>query len=630
MLERIREGSQGPWAMLIIGLVVLSFVFAGVGSYLNSSGETVAASVNGEEISLSELERAYQAQRSRMESQYGESITALFADEGYLKQFRQSVLDDLINEKLVQQKAEEIGLRISDEQIRNTIVNMPEFQLSGKFNNDRYLALLRQNGFQPSDFRDYLRTQLTREQLTRALGVSDFALPGEAKQLYALQAQTRNARFFTVSADSFAQSASVSDEEIESYYQSHITAFDTEEKVNVAYVSLSVDDLKGDVDVTDEDIAQYYEENLDLYREEEQRRVSHILIDRGDDETAAKAKAESLLKSIRDGADFAELAKENSDDTFSAENGGDLDFLTLGSMDDEFDNAVFALENVGDVSDVVETEYGYHIITLTDIKPEQVKSLAEVSDEIRDNLLNEKAAELFYDIHSRMAEVAFEVPDSLEEVAAIANQPIQETGLFARSQVPEEINFPQVVNDVFSPELIEDGVNSDLIELDDNNVMVVRVNDHEPQRTQSLDEVKDSIVASLREEKAQQGAQAWAEEQMTALNEGKAIADALAAKGISWQTAENVNRANTELPHNVVETLFTLASSEENTREVTLLGSGDVALVELTAVNPAPAADDVTLADIQQRLGAAYSQSLYDAYVSALRSQADVEINANR
>ena len=278
MLERIREGSQGPWAMIIIGLVVLSFVFAGVGSYLNSSGETVAATVNGEEISLNELERAYQSQRSRMESQYGESVSALFADEGYLQQFRGGVLDSLIDEKLVLQKAEELGLRVGDEQIRNTIRNMPEFQSGGEFNNDRYLMLLRQNGYQPSDFRDLLRTQLTREQLTRALGVSDFALPGEAKRVYALQAQTRDARYLVIDSAPFADEVDITDADIQSYYDANITAFDTEEKVAVSYVKLSVDDLKGDVSVSDEDIAAWYEENKDQYRTEERRRVSHILI----------------------------------------------------------------------------------------------------------------------------------------------------------------------------------------------------------------------------------------------------------------------------------------------------------------------------------------------------------------
>ena len=630
MLERIREGSQGPWAMIIIGLVVLSFVFAGVGSYLNSSGETVAATVNGEEIGLNELERAYQSQRSRMESQYGESVSALFADEGYMQQFRRGVLDSLIDEKLVEQKARELGLRVGDDQIRDTIRSMPEFQLGGQFNNDRYLALLRQNGYQPSDFRDFLRTQLTREQLTRALGVSDFALPGEARRVFDLQAQTRDARYVVVDAAPFADEVEISDADIQGYYDANITSFDTEEKVSVAYVKLSVDDLKGDVTVSDDDVSAWYEENKDQYRDEEQRRVSHILIETGDDEAAAKAKAEALLAEIKGGADFATVAEENSEDSFSAENGGDLDYITPGMMDDAFDSAVFSLKNVGDVTDVVKTEFGFHIIKLTDLKPETIKPFNDVAGEIRDNLITEKATDRFYELQSRMAEVAFEVPDTLDEVAAIANASIETTPLFTRNNVPAEIDNPQVVSDVFSPELIEEQVNSDLIELDASTVMVVRVNEHEAQRTKSLDEVKESITASLRSEKAQQAAQDWAEAQLAQLESGNDIADSLSARSLDWENVENVNRGDQQLPRNLLDTLFTLAPAEGKSRRVALLGSGDVALIELTAVHAPEAADDATVSAIRQRLAQANSQSTYAAFVKALRDEADVTLGTAR
>lgn len=630
MLERIREGSQGPWAMIIIGLVVLSFVFAGVGSYLNSSGETVAATVNGEEIGLNELERAYQSQRSRMESQYGESVSALFADEGYMQQFRRGVLDSLIDEKLVEQKARELGLRVGDDQIRDTIRSMPEFQLGGQFNNDRYLALLRQNGYQPSDFRDFLRTQLTREQLTRALGVSDFALPGEARRVFDLQAQTRDARYVVVDAAPFADEVEISDADIQGYYDANITSFDTEEKVSVAYVKLSVDDLKGDVTVSDDDVSAWYEENKDQYRDEEQRRVSHILIETGDDEEAAKAKAEALLAEIKGGADFATVAEESSEDSFSAENGGDLDYITPGMMDDAFDSAVFSLKNVGDVTDVVKTEFGFHIIKLTDLKPETIKPFSDVAGEIRENLITEKATDRFYELQSRMAEVAFEVPDTLDEVAAIANTSIETTPLFTRNDVPAEIDNPQVVSDVFSPELIEEQVNSDLIELDARTVMVVRVNKHEAQRTKSLDEVKESITASLRSEKAQQAAQDWAEAQLAQLESGNDIADSLSARSLDWETVENVNRGDQQLPRNLLDTLFTLAPAEGKSRRVALLGSGDVALIELTAVHAPEAADDATVSAIRQRLAQANSQSTYAAFVKALRDEADVTLGTAR
>ncbi|QJR82066.1 peptidylprolyl isomerase [Alteromonas pelagimontana] len=629
MLERIREGSQGPWAMIIIGLVVLSFVFAGVGSYLTSSGSTVAATVNGQEISLDTLERAYQNQRQRMEAQYGESVSAMFADEGYLREFRQGVLERLIGDTLVEQKAREVGLRISDAQIRDTIRQMPEFQTAGTFDNNRYISILRQNGFQASDFRDYLRVELTRKQLASGLGASAFALPSEVQRVYDLQAQTRDARYLTVNAAPFAESIDVSDSEIQNYYEANITAFDTQEKVNIAYVNLSVDDLKDDVTVSDGEIDEYYQNNQDRYRKEEQRRVSHILIEFGDDEAAAKAEAEALLAKIKDGADFAQVAKENSQDTLSAENGGDLDFISPDMMDSAFDEAAFGLANKGDVSGVVETEFGYHIIKLTDVKPEQVTPFEEVSTEIRETLLADKATEKFFDLQSRMAEVAFEVPDTLEDVAGVANKEIKETGLFNQASAPAPMDNPAALSAAFSPELIEDGVNSELIELDENNVVVMRVKEHEPQRTRSLEEVKSRIESSLRAEKAQQAAMAWAESLVAKTEAGESIEDMLAQYDLDWKSVEGVNRAGGELPANLAETLFRLAPTEGEKTDVVSLTSGDVGVIELTAVNTAEKLDDSVKADLKQRLASNFGQSTYESFVSALREEADVSIASN-
>ena len=222
MLERIREGSQGPWAMAIIALIVLSFVFAGVGSYLTSNGTTAVATVNGEEISAQELERAYQNQRAQMESQYGESIAQLFSSEQYLADFRRNVLDRLIAEKLIQQQATDMGLRVSDKQIRETITQMPEFQFGGQFDNERFQAILRQNGFQVADFRDYLRVQMTQNQLAAALTNSSFALDGEVQQANALQRQTRDAKYVLVSSDEFAGSIEVTDADVEAFYNNNL------------------------------------------------------------------------------------------------------------------------------------------------------------------------------------------------------------------------------------------------------------------------------------------------------------------------------------------------------------------------------------------------------------------------
>ncbi|GGW86256.1 SurA N-terminal domain-containing protein [Alteromonas halophila] len=629
MLERIREGSQGPWAMAIIALIVLSFVFAGVGSYLTSSGSTAAATVNGEEISAQELERAYQNQRGRMESQYGESISQLFASEEYMRDFRRNVLDRLIGEKLVQQKAEELGLRVSDEQIRDAIVNMQEFQYNGEFDNERFKTILRQNGFQVTDFRDYLRTQMTQSQLAAALSNSEFTLPSELKRANALQQQSRDARYLTVEAQPFTDNVSLSDDEIQSYYDANIASFDTQEKVQVEFVLLDANDLTDDVSVTDEEIETYYQNNQNAYRTDEERRVSHILIEAGDDEAAAQDEAQALLEEIKGGADFAELAETSSDDTFSAENGGDLEFITRDMMDPAFDEAAFALENVGDVSEVVETEFGFHIIKLTDIKPEQVTSLDDVRGDIRETLAKDKALDTFYEMQNTMAELAFEVPDTLDDVASAIGAEVNSTELFTRESAPAPLDTQAAVDVAFSDELIQDRLNSDVIELGDESVVVMRVARHEPQRTKQLDEVKSDISTMLKAQKAQNAALDWAQQLVADMTNGESVEARLEEKGLEWQTAEQVTRNGGSLPRNMVDTLFVLSSEQGQNVDVTKTVSGDAAVVELLAINAAPALEGEQATAFRQRLTTMTGQQMYQQYVEALREQAEITVSEN-
>ena len=613
--------------MAIIALIVLSFVFAGVSSYVSSSGSSAAAEVNGEPISQQDVERAYQAQRARLEAQFGEGISALFSDENYLRDFRMNVLDRLIADTLIEQKAKELGMRVSDKQIRDAITAMPEFQTEGSFDNERYLMLLRQNGFQPSDFRDYMRQQMTREQLSRAVQASDFSLPEEVNLAHRLQGQTRNADYLIVDSAPFAASVELSDEEVQAFYDENISRFDTQEKVNLAYVTLAVEDLKADVSVSEEEIEQEYQDNIALYKTTEERRVSHILIEFGDDKDAAKEKAESLLAEVDQGADFADLAEANSADTFSAENGGDLDFITAGMMDPSFDEAAFAISNVGETSEVIETEFGYHIIKLTDMKPVETTPLAEVRDEIEAQLLTDKATDEFFALQSEMANLAFEVPDTLEDVAGAVNGKIKETGLVTASAVPAALNVPAVTSKMFDPDFIAEGLNSDVIELSNDKVVVIRVVGHEPQRTQALDEVRTQILAQLRARKAQEAAAEWADNVVEQVQAGESPELTIGDVTLEWQSKEAIARNSTELPRNLVDTVFTLSTEEGNNLEVAKLGSGDVGVVRLTAVNMPEALGEEELDSLKQQLMTNYSQANYQSFVDSLRSAADVTVN---
>jgi peptidyl-prolyl cis-trans isomerase D len=628
MLERIREGAQGPWAMIIIALIVLSFVFAGVGSYLGGSTQTAVAAVNGVEIQQNTLERAYQNERARIENQFGEGVAALFANPDYLAEFRQGVLDRLIGEQLVEQKAVELGLRVSDEQIRVAIRTMPEFQVGGQFNNDRYLAIIQQAGFQTNDFRDYMRAEMTREQLARALAGSDFALPSEVTLVNDLQNQTRDIQVLNISADLFEPAVELTDADVSNYYQANIDRYDTQEQVALAYVELTVSDLLDNVDVSEEEVAEYYNLNQRSYMTEEERRASHILVDFGEDEAVAEQTAQALLERVNGGEDFAEVAKTESQDAFSAENGGDLDFFGRDIMDPAFEEAAFGLANVGDVSGVVRSDFGFHIIKLTDIKPESITPLEEVSAEVMEMLRTDKATELFYSRQQEMAELAFEVPDTLEDVAGVAGKTVATTDLFARGAAPAQVNYPEVVVAAFSSELIDEGVNSDVIEISEDRIIVVRATQHEPQRTKTLEEVTEEIQTTLRGEKAQQLALEVADNivnQLTSVEDATAL---LEENQYTWESFENVTR-NTVMPSGqVIEQAFTLGTEAGQNVASVAKTDGNVSVVQVLNVTSPEAPAEQQAEELGRNLSSTYSQAYYESFIAALRSNSDVQIFA--
>jgi peptidyl-prolyl cis-trans isomerase D len=569
------------------------------------------------------LERAYQNERARMESQFGEAFATLASDTGYLQNFRQGILDRLIGEKLLDQAAQELGLRVSDEQIKSAIVGMQEFQLNGKFDNDRYLAILRQAGFQTNNFRDYMRVDMVRRQLSQSLMGTEFALTSEAKTAHLMQQQTRDIRYVNVPAAKFLEQVNISDDEILTYYQSNISQFDTEQKVSLSYVELKLEDLLPTIEVNEDELAEYYQQNNMDYRTEEERQTAHILFESAElDETIA-AKADEVLAKIQAGEDFAELAKTFSSDTFSAENGGDLGWFDKDSMDPALKDAAFSLASKGDVSAVIKSEFGYHIIKLTDIKPEQVTVFETVKEEITNKVKTFKAEELFYEISERIKDVAFEVPDNLDEVQDIAGKTINTTALFSRANAPEVVSNPNVLASAFSFELIEDAVNSEVIELGSNHIMVVRVAEHEPERTKVIEEVKDQIQQTLSAQAAQQAARDWALEVKTAIDASEDVNAKLASIDLSFAEKQGVTRNDATLSQTIVNALFKLSAADTS---VVDLITGDISLVQLTQVNTALEANEQQLTSLQNRLASSKSQILYGVVIESLKAQADIEI----
>eukprot|EP00389_Voromonas_pontica_P008841 GDKH01013456.1.p1 GENE.GDKH01013456.1~~GDKH01013456.1.p1 ORF type:complete len:259 (+),score=40.50 GDKH01013456.1:65-841(+) len=258
MLEKIREGSQGPVAKIILGAVILSFALAGIGGYLGQTTEQPVAEVNGVKISQTEFSRAFQNERARLEQQFGEYFAQIAADPNYMAQIRQGVVDRLVQQELQTQLAAELGLRVSDDSVRKAILELPYFQIGGQFNNDRYLQVIRQMNFQPDAFREYLREEMTRSQLISAVAGTDFALNSELANAVALQQQTRSIDYVVISKESLQQNVTVTEQEIADYYDLNMSQFLAPEQVSVNYIDLNAANLTLETHVSEADVKALY------------------------------------------------------------------------------------------------------------------------------------------------------------------------------------------------------------------------------------------------------------------------------------------------------------------------------------------------------------------------------------
>ncbi|WP_409423536.1 SurA N-terminal domain-containing protein [Pseudoalteromonas sp. RW-H-Ap-1] len=625
MLEKIREGSQGPVAKIILGAVILSFALAGIGSYLGQTTEQPVAEVNGIKISQTEFNRAYQNERSRLEQQFGEYFTQIAADPNYMAQIRQGVIDRLVQQELQSQLAAELGLRVSDDSVRKTILELPYFQIGEKFNNDRYLQVIRQMNFQPDAFREYLRKDMTRSQLVSAVAGTDFALQNELKSAIALQQQTRSIDYLVIDKQTMQADVEVTEQEVADYYELNAGQFLSPELISVNYIELNADDINV-ATVSEDDVKAYYEQSKAQYVEPEKRRVSHILIDNSEDDDAAKAKADSLLAQLNAGADFAELAETSSDDIVSAEMGGDLEWIERDVMDPAFEEAAFALQNKGDYSDVVASEFGYHIIKLTDLQTQQVKQFDEVKADLRAELEQTEKVDAFYEKQTEMGALAFEISDRLDDAAEVAGVEVQSTPLLALSALPEPLNNPAVITALSSVELLEDKVNSEVIELGNEHVIVVRVNEHQPAATKALSEVSEQIKTRLVNEKSSDLAKEKARTLFAQVKEGKSLNDVAAEQSLSVRQESQLTRESFAVSPAIVTQVFKMAHpGDAAVYDVVNLNNGDAAIVALNAVNDVPVSDNIE-PQMKQNITMAQAQKNYTVFIESLKQQAELNV----
>ncbi len=534
MMDSLRTAANSLVLKIIFGIIIVSFILTGVSGYLIGGSANYAAKVNDQEISRGQFENAFAGERNRMQQQLGDQFSELAANEGYMKNLRQQTLNRLIDEALLDQYAREIGLSISDDQVKKAIFSTPAFQNDGKFDNTRYNAIVNQMGMTPDQYAQALRNQLTTQQLINAVVGTDFMLKGEADELATLVSQQRIVREATFDVNALAAKQQASDEEVKSYYEQNKNNFTAPEQFRVSYIKLDAAAMQENA--TDAEIQSYYDQHQDQFTQPQRNRFSII-------QTKTEAEAKAALDELNKGTDFATVAKEKSTDIISAKNGGDMGWLEEGTTPDELKNA--GLKEKGQLSGVIKSSVGFLVVRLDDITPATTKPLADVRDDIAAKVKQEKALDGFYALQQKVSDAASNDNESLVGAEQAAGAKAVTTGWFGHDNLPEELNFKPVADAIFNGGLVGEngtpGSNSDIITVDGDRAFVLRVSEHKPEAIKPLEEVKDQITALVKHNKAVQQAKLDAEKLLAELKAGKGD-EALKAAGLSFGETKTLSR----------------------------------------------------------------------------------------
>jgi peptidyl-prolyl cis-trans isomerase D len=626
MLQQIRDKITGWVAGVFIGVIAIVFIFWGI--QFEGAGSTSAAQVNGESIPVPLVRRAWQNRLSELQRTTRDELPAeLVASEQKL------LLEQFIRREVLLQHAAELGYRVSDEQLARALQEIPALQVDGRFSRDRYAALLQQQGRSEAEFEDEFRRDLELSQLRNGMLISTFVTPSELSRRVALEDESREVDFLLLPASRFAAEVSVPPERVAGYYEEHKAEFMTEETVALQYLELRLADIASEVEVTDQELREYYEQIAqERFVAPERRRASHILIESGDDDAAAQAQAEDLLKQLQQGADFAALARENSDDPGSKEQGGDLGWATRESYVAPFADALFDPSlKPGELRGPVRTQFGYHLIRLEEVEDAHQRSFDEVRDELEIDFRNDRAQAIFYERSQELADEAFSALTELETVAQKTGLDLRTAERFTRNGGDPFGSERKVIEAAFSRDVLDDRQNSPALSLGDDRVVVLRVTDHQLPEQRSLDSVRGAIEAELGMQAALEAAEAEGRALVARLDQGESLAEVAESLGLETGGRTSVRRS-AALPPELVSGIFAAPRPADGARStgVATLASDDVAVFAVYAVRPGALDAPEQLAMLGERArraSAVAAASEFDAYLGELERTAEIKTN---
>ena len=622
MLQAIRDRATGWIAYTIIILICIPFVLWGVNSYFGNPAVPDVAFVGGEAITQQDFQRAYQQSRAR----------APDANDILLKQ---QVLQQLIDRQVLEQAAQNLNLSLSDQQLNVSIRTNPEFQVSGAFDPNRYERMLLQLGTTPTGYEQDLREAMSVSQLQQGLIESAFVTKNTVARLAELQNQTRQADMLILSFQDALAEQSVTEAELADYHKENADRFQRPEKIKLQYLELSLDAMAEAIPISDTELEQQYQERKAQYTVPEERKARHILISLPADaspeqKTAAKTRADELYAALQNGKTFADLEAEIDDE--SDIEVGDLGTITKGMMEPSFEEALYALTEVGSVSEPVKTSFGYHLIQLTEMTPEQVTPFDEVKEELAQEIRLRRAEPEFFAAAETLANLSFEHQDSLQAAAEALGLDIQESDWLERGSREGIAQYPAVSAAAFGPEVLQEGFNSQVLEVEPSHLIVVRKLDYESAQPMSLEEAREQIETQLKEQKAREALSAQAEELLAQAEQGTPLQELAEQAQAEFRQIEALQRHTPDVDSAARELAFRLTpgAPDQPVMEQVTLSNGDQAILAVLGVSTETEDDQNQAELLQATLQRQMGLRQYQSFVGSQRAQAEVQTFPDR
>lgn len=623
MLRNIRKNLQGTIAKVIVAIIVVPFALFGIESLLGGGGVQYVAEVNGERVSAMELQQQVNQQKRRLLMTLGDNIDPAMLDDQMLSG---PALEFIIQKMLMMQAADGYGMGVSDRRLGSFIADMEVFQQNGNFDPALFRRVVSDQGYTPSGFQEALRDDLVMTQLRSGIAGSTFATSAEVDLMARIRQQRRDIRYMVLPLEQFRSNAQLSDEDIQTWYDQNQAEYLTEESVDLAYIELSPEDFRAPAD--EDQLRELYEEERDAFVQAEERRVSHILFAEQADESeeAYSLRIEAARERLAGGADFAELAAEVSDDVGSAAIGGDLGYTSGEVFPPDMEEAIAAL-SAGSVSGPVETDAGVHLILVSEVREGKTRSFDEVRGELESRVQDQQASlELVKTVES-LRDLVFNAEGLADPAAELELQLDRENNV-TRSQSEGLFANSRLIAAAFSSEVLNDGYNSEVIEIDAEHFVVLQVIEHREPALRPLADVRDSITASLREEVARDAIRKQARTLLQSLRDGASVEELALENDYDWQVELATDRNNPSVPPALLRRAFELPEpqADDSVFEFVQNSEGDIELFELVRVVPGML-DELNAGQrqlIERQLINEYGQRTDEYYQEALRGRADI------